>query len=261
LENVIRLAEDPDLARLNNGQRPFRDTAVQNIRGSLTPVLRDPTLPQAQQLAALGIDNAALLQAFYTQYGRAEQVRAYWNVVVQNVRQFNDAYAPDYASWRRDTGLSNADFDQLINWRRYRLATPGPQKDNYRTLIGLSLVRGQEPNGMTDEETLQAFQTKAIMADTHVRQALMGILFDAGRFNALSDYVIWREITRLPTQYPTQDERQLAASFAYYHNSGNRRITPPGPGYVNQYLSHWDARCTVTATVDRFRLDPIKNIP
>lgn len=135
LENVIQLADDPSLAQLNNGQRPFRDTAVRNIRSSLTPVLSDPTQTSQQQLAALGLNTPALLPALRTQYTRAESVRTYWNTIRQNVALYNDAYTPDYTGWSRDTGLSNADLDQLINWRRYRLAPAGPQKNHYRALI------------------------------------------------------------------------------------------------------------------------------
>lgn len=196
-----------------------------NIRSSLTPILRDPTTTAQQQINALGLNDATLIQAFRTQYGRAETVRnTYWSGITQSIRHHNDAYTPNYAQWRADTQLADADLDQLINWYRYQLAPAGPDRNRYRALIGLQQICNgnscREPNGMTDEETLNAFQTKVIMADPRVRQTLMGVLFDPARFEMLSDYVIWREITRLPNEFPGLDERQLAASFAYYHNGG-----------------------------------------
>ena len=288
LTEVIRVAEDPDLSNLNAGIRPFKDQVVPgNIPGSLVRVLPQLDMTSEQILQALGIQNqeSPLLQLFRQQYQRAENLGACWNrlgstfgftsngVSGSNNPLAHDDAVPEIAAcqnFSQQTGLTQADFDLMVTWWRYKRASQPVQGEttqqlNSRLQARTGYLAALNLNNInlgatTNNETLNAWQTKSIMSDAQVEAALLGIFNSQDNFDALSDQVLWRESTYMSLKWPNHNELDIARSFAYYHNAG-RRMPSPSSAYVTSFVSHWTdlASQMTSASVPCFSLDPTRS--
>lgn len=136
-------------------------------------------------------------------------------------------------------------FDRASGETPAQAAARNPAPTGYIQALHLANLN---INASINNETLNACQTKSIMSDAAVKQALLEVIDNNHNFNALSNHVLWRESTYMPLLWPDRNEREIAGSLACFHNAGRRQLSPSS-AYVTSLQHHWKYAGRATAGV------------